>query len=134
MKVVITRTKRTEVQTTGFGIVYNSANEIIFSFITLELPFLDNEKRISCIPAGDYIMKKHNSPKFGECLSIPNVPNRENILVHAGNSFKHTLGCVLVGRELQHIDKDEYIDLTTSKATLLALLDLLPVEVDLQIK
>lgn len=38
---------------------------------TLELPFLDNQKNISCIPTGKYILTKHNSPKFKDnCLKV----------------------------------------------------------------
>lgn len=48
--------------------LYSSYNEIRLK--TLELPFLDNQQNISCIPNGEYVMVKHKSPKFGNCFKV----------------------------------------------------------------
>ena len=40
---------------------------------TLELPFNNNKRFISCIPEGNYIIKIHNSPSKGKCIKIYNL-------------------------------------------------------------
>ena len=37
---------------------------------TLELPYHNNQRNISCIPEGNYIIKIHNSPSQGKCIKI----------------------------------------------------------------
>ncbi len=64
---------------------------------TLELPYINNQQNISCIPTGIYKLVKHISPKFNSCFLIKNVKNRKDILIHTGNSTKDTQGCILVG-------------------------------------
>jgi len=65
--------------------------------VTLELPWFENQNQISCIPVGTYKCKRHSSVKFGNVWEICDVPNRDAILIHAGNLPKDTHGCVLVG-------------------------------------
>ena len=68
---------------------------------TLELPYKDNQRRVSCIPAGSYKVKKRSaeqSTKYKyEHLIIEDVPNRKYILFHIGNYPHDTSGCILVG-------------------------------------
>lgn len=64
---------------------------------TLELPWKNNQRQISCIPAAVYQCGVVNSPKFGRVYQVKNVPNRSHILIHAGNWVKDTSGCILVG-------------------------------------
>lgn len=52
---------------------------------TVELPWRDNRKRLSCIPLGTYDVAIVNSPRFGRVYSVLNVPDRSNILFHAAN-------------------------------------------------
>lgn len=66
-------------------------------FVTLEDPWKDNACQVSCIPDGEYTIRRHTSPKFGLCYSVDNVPNRSHILLHAGNTSDDTQGCILVG-------------------------------------
>lgn len=70
-------------------------------FVTLEDAWRDNEKMVSCIPKGTYKIRRHQSPKFGECFMVLDVPNRSHILIHAGNSHKDTHGCILLGQNFQ---------------------------------
>lgn len=64
---------------------------------TLELPWKDNQRRVSCIPEGIYNVRKHISPKFGEVIHVLNVPERDAILIHAGNKVSDVQGCILPG-------------------------------------
>lgn len=66
-------------------------------FVTLEDKWRDNEKQVSCIPKGKYELIAHSSPKFGRTFQVMNVPDRDAILIHAGNTHKDTHGCILLG-------------------------------------
>ena len=67
--------------------------------LTLERPWVNNEKDVSCIPAGPYKCRRVRSPKFGDTYEICDVPNRTHVLLHKGNYLYDTQGCVLVGEE-----------------------------------
>ena len=65
---------------------------------SVELPWKQNAPQISCIPAGEYTVKKSFYDKGGyECYEIQNVPNRSDILIHAGNTINDIRGCILIG-------------------------------------
>lgn len=64
---------------------------------TLELPWRDNQKGISCIPAGEYKLSPYPSSRFGEVYIVNDVPNRTGILIHTGNTASDIEGCILVG-------------------------------------
>ncbi len=62
---------------------------------TIELPWRDNRRGISCIPEGRYRLARHNYPKHGDQLGVLHVPHREAILIHPGNSALEDLrGCI----------------------------------------
>ena len=72
-------------------------------FYTLELPWRDNERNRSCIPAGEYdfdYMERSASGKYRGCFHVKNVPGRSEILAHNGNLAAHTKGCIIVGRKI----------------------------------
>ena len=67
-------------------------------FFTVERPWLDNQQNVSCIPTGVYKLGRVDSPKFGPgTWEIQDVPNRSNILLHAGNTQNDVSGCLAVG-------------------------------------
>jgi hypothetical protein len=84
----------------------------------LELPWRNNERKVSCIPEGLYKVVKRLSPKYGNHFHITDVDGRDWILIHHGNYTRDILGCVLVGRTHADIDRDGIIDVTHSKATM----------------
>ena len=62
---------------------------------TIELPWLHNQQRVSCIPEGEYVLQKRFSPKFKWHLHLRNVPGRDLILIHPANDAKtELLGCI----------------------------------------
>jgi hypothetical protein len=62
---------------------------------TIELPWLHNQQRISCIPEGEYVLQKRFSQKFKWHLHLINVPGRDLILIHPANDAKtELLGCI----------------------------------------
>lgn len=67
---------------------------------TLELPWKDNIRNLSCIPVGVYDVVKSESAKFGSVFRVQSVKDREGILFHVGNSLKDTRGCILPGLDV----------------------------------
>ena len=66
-----------------------------FICYTIELPWKENEKRVSCIPEGKYFIKKRYSNKFKWHLEVTNVVNRSLILFHPANNASLELnGCI----------------------------------------
>jgi hypothetical protein len=67
---------------------------------TLERPWVNNQRSISCIPPGEYIVSylhRSSSGKYRRVYHVQNVPNRLGILIHQGNVEAHTRGCIIVG-------------------------------------
>lgn len=72
--------------------------------LSLEREWLHNRPSVgdvpgSCIPAGEYICKRVNSPRFNNTFEVTDVPNRSHILFHKGNLDDDSRGCILVGEE-----------------------------------
>ena len=62
---------------------------------TIELPWKNNETKVSCIPEGEYFIKKRYSNKFQWHLEIIEVKNRSLILFHpANNALQELKGCI----------------------------------------
>jgi hypothetical protein len=62
---------------------------------TIELPWKENETRVSCIPEGKYFIKKRYSQKFQWHLEVLDVKNRSLILFHpANNALQELNGCI----------------------------------------
>lgn len=66
--------------------------------VTLEDPEKNNQKGVSCIPTGTYLVGPHNGTNFRDVWILKDVPNREAILIHNGNTIEDTRGCILVGQ------------------------------------
>lgn len=61
----------------------------------IELPWKENQSRVSCIPEGKYELTKRYSQRFGWHLLVNNVVNRSYILIHAFNdAVKESKGCI----------------------------------------
>ncbi len=72
-----------------------------FHSATMELPWKDNQRSISCIPEGEYELKRYRRLSGKMSIEICKVPNRTAILIHAGNDATQdengadTQGCIL---------------------------------------
>ena len=133
MRVCLERNKSTSSQTLGNLYVYNQLGKLLLACHTMELPWRDNERRVSCIPTGAYKVVKHQSPKFGESFWVKDVPDRSEILIHKGNFNRDTLGCILPGMGLADIDYDGHLDVVNSTMAMAELYYLLPDEFELEI-
>ena len=62
---------------------------------TIELPWKQNETKVSCIPEGEYFIRKRYSKQFQWHLEVMDVKNRSLILFHPANNALHELkGCI----------------------------------------
>lgn len=77
--------------------------------VTLEPPDFENERRISSIPAQQYICERYNSPTYGLTWQVTNVPGRDYILFHAGNRVKDTAGCIIVAEKFGKLFGDRAV-------------------------
>lgn len=98
-EVTLLREPSTDEGTFGVMVVGERA------FFSLELPWRENRRKRSCIPAGDYVCKQVRSPRFGRVFTVTGVPGRSAILIHPGNFGgdvekgyqSHIEGCILLG-------------------------------------
>lgn len=98
-RVTVTRLKEVGEATIG----RMDVEGLDFPLWTLEDLWQNNHPRVSCVPAGTYPCIPHawedDSPAhIKRVWQVLNVPGREAILIHAGNTDKDTLGCILVGK------------------------------------
>lgn len=62
---------------------------------TIELPWRKNQKSVSCIPEGYYLLRKRYSRKFQWHIEVVAVKNRSFILLHpANNALNELNGCI----------------------------------------
>ena len=72
----------------------------------MELPWRDNQRNISCIPAGEYLVRTRYSKKFKLVYWLQNVMDRSYIYIHSGNLagdkrlewITHSYGCLIIGK------------------------------------
>ncbi len=122
MKAVLMRLNQSNDQILGVLQIFDDTDKV-FEAKTLELPWLNNQQNISCIPAGSYLMKKRQSPKYKNHFHIleldgSEVKGRNYILIHHGNFKRDIRGCILVGIAHTDIDGDGLRDVTSSRNTM----------------
>lgn len=91
----------------SFGVMVCESRHYKFPLVlqSLELPWRDNERNISCIPPGKYQVESYLSSRHGQCYLVKAVPGRSGILIHVGNVAgdresgldSNVEGCILVG-------------------------------------
>ena len=110
--------------------------KILFECFLLELPWRNNQPRISCIPLGKYKAVKrppgHEGSRFKYWhFEVLNVPGRTKIKWHVANYVKELLGCGAPGSKVMDIDADGKLDAANSRNTLKKLVAILPDEFEL---
>jgi len=117
--VKIKRYNWDEKQTLGICSVFDSSFNPLFSAISLERGWLENKRNVSCVPKGRYLVELEYSPRFKTKLwELKNVPNRSECKFHASNYWHQLNGCIALGRRPKDMNKDGYIDVTSSKQTM----------------
>lgn len=126
IKATLTRFSESVTGTKG-NLVFDGG----FSCKTLELPWRENKRSISCIPAGEYFCSLYPSSKFGLTYILEDVPERSAILIHQGNYAGDTSkglksdvnGCILVGEKFGTLNGQSAV--LNSRKTLLAMKEFL---------
>ena len=121
-RLILIRTMYEETQTRGILLVVDN-NRVLFDCNTLELPWRDNHRKVSCVPAGTYPVVYEYSPKFKQKLyELKEVPNRSEVKIHVGNFASgmdnQIAGCILVGSKYLDINHDGIDDIVSSRQTL----------------
>lgn len=132
--ILIVREESTDNGTFGILTLKNG-----FDCHTLELPWRENKRRLSCIPPGKYEAILHRSPKFGNTVWVQDVPGRSEILIHSGNfaGDRHkglrtdVDGCILVGKSKGMLFGQPAV--LASRLALNELLKQLPPKMDIEI-
>ena len=104
MTADLIRIEKTASETRGILLLDGS-----FLCCTLENPDRNNQRNVSCIPCGNYVVKRVKSPRYGETFEITNVPDRSHILFHAGNTHKDTEGCILLGQTFSELGDNKAV-------------------------
>ena len=118
MKLILSRHEDSNLQMLGSMVLFDDDSLFLSRVLTLELPYRNNKFSVSCIPVGEYVITPRWSVKYGNHFQVLNVPSRSMILIHAGNYFFQTRGCILVGSAMLDINGDKTPDVLNSKGTL----------------
>ena len=127
MKLAISRKYQPNF-TLGQMIVLNG-DEILYKCKCIELPNLNNQRNVSCIPEGEYNAVNELHPTKGKVFRLLYVRGRSGILVHKGNSVagyvKDSEGCILPGLYHEDINGDGNMDVAESGKAMDALWDVM---------
>lgn len=117
--VIITRHHGDKNQTTGVCTIVDVNGFPLFASISLERGWRNNERMISCIPKGSYEIKHEYSNRFKKNLwEIKGVKYRSECKFHSANYWHQLNGCIALGVSPTDINKDGYLDITSSKSTM----------------
>ena len=130
--MIVRRNNNSTKQITSHMLVFEQEN-LMYHCYALELVWKNNYRRISCIPAGIYNVDKRHTDKYGDHFYVTDVPNRDFILIHAGNYHTDIQGCILPGLLLQDINHDGELDTASSRAAMQDLLGIMPTTFKLKI-
>ncbi|TVP15379.1 DUF5675 family protein [Shewanella sp. KCT] len=92
--------------------------------VTVECPWENNQKGISCIPEGTYQLQRHVSPSKGDCFAIIGPSHgvtlygpsqRTHCLIHIANRASELEGCIAPGKRFGSVG-DEWAVLSSRQA------------------
>jgi hypothetical protein len=95
--------KRSYLDNCTIGKLYFQGEFICY---TVERPWLNNEKNVSCVPSGLYQLQPYSSSKYNDCYSLTAFNlgvgltpkfHRTHILIHPGNFPNDIQGCIAPG-------------------------------------
>jgi len=117
--VIIVRHKVTKEQALGKCYIQDDNGQIEYVGVAIERGWNDNRNMISCVPPGRYKLRLERSARFRKDLwELYGVPNRAECKFHAANYARQLNGCIALGRDHKDIDKDGYLDVTSSRLTM----------------
>ena len=77
--------------------------------VTLEPADRLNRPNMSSIPAQQYVCERYLSARYGFTFKVSRVPDRDNVIIHSGNSVEDTEGCILLGEHFGKLKDDRAI-------------------------
>lgn len=113
IQLKLSRRKYTDSQTIGVMEVYKD-NVFVSSLCSLERGWLNNAFNKSCIPKGNYIVKHHNSKFHPDTFIVEGTEPRTVILIHKGNYYQDSAGCILLGLSFTDLNNDKFLDVKYS--------------------
>ena len=132
--ILINRIAEGNKETLGHGTLFLD-DKPMFDFCSLERPNLHNQKNISSIPAGIYhASKERRNSNNNKCILLYGTEPRTSILIHSGNYYDHTEGCILIGSRFKDIDANGIYDIVESNQTVNTLFDLIPDNADITVQ
>ena len=135
--------ERVYLGTETLGSFYDSDMKLIAK--TMELPWKDNKSNVSCIPEGEYFVKKQKPGTAGRdygYFRFVHVSGRgvntalgmSTILMHRITFVKDLKGCIGIGSRFKDFNKDGIPDMEESGKKLQWMYENLPDEFDLIIR
>ena len=118
MEILIIRNFQDNNQTLGVCSILDCCKPI-FTSVSLERGWRDNQKGVSCIPEGEYKVVLEWSNKFRRNLwEIKGVEGRSECKFHTANFWYQLNGCIALGSSLKDINNDGYNDVVSSRKTM----------------
>lgn len=71
--------------------------------LTLERRWKNNERNVSCIPTGEWMLKRTIYHRHGYETFEVICPPRERVLFHLGNINDDTHGCIITGEQYEPV-------------------------------
>lgn len=125
--------ERVYLETETLGSIYSPEGGLICK--TMELPWRNNERSVSCIPESIYnvIVQPPKEDRDYSYFRLPTVPKRSGILIHRITYVSGLKGCIGVGGKFADLNKDGVPDIVESGKTLQWMVDNLPAAFKLRI-
>jgi len=126
-KLLLSRTYKPNL--TMSSVYAMNGEELLYRCKALELPWVSNQRNVSCIPEGEYNAVKELHQTKGKVFRLLYVRGRSGILVHVGNFVagyqKDSEGCILPGLYFYDLNQDGMLDVADSSKAMDALWDVM---------
>lgn len=114
--VEIFRSFQDNKQSSGICTIYNADRFPLFTALSLERGWRDNETNISCLPFGKHPLVLEYSDRFKKDLwEIKDTGKRSECKFHSASFWFDLNGCISLGVKYKYINNDNYFDLSYSR-------------------
>jgi len=122
-KCILLRNSQTSKQITGTLLLYDGWGNLLSMLRTIETPIITRDTVLPFLPKGKYNCIHHKSERYAKCVQIQGVAEFPLLLIHMGNYYWQSGGCMLIGQELRQLEQDSLADVVNSFPALTELLD-----------
>ncbi len=132
--IVINRIFQNDIKTISVAGVFQEPY-YLYEFVTIELPWRDNTRGISCIPEGTYRGEAvQKNQKYA--IQIKDVPDRDSVYITNAIFLRQLEGCIAPGTSIKELDRSGTINTISSRMALACLEMEYPLgsEMEIQIK